>query len=702
MPRVVRRTTTTDTGAGAGTERRPQLDRSLALRVVVERVRPQIDAGRFAAKRIVGDTVTVRADVFADGHDVIIAVLRDRSLRSVAPGSSDPGNEGEGLKTLALRTVASGTEGWRETPMALVAPGTDEWSATFTADALGWHEFTVTAWVDAFATWRRELTLKADAAQDVALELLEGALLVREAAARASQVAATAADATWLDQRADALAEDTPQADRVAAALSGELAQRMFTYADRRQATTHPPLRIWIDRERARFSAWYEMFPRSAGPDPARSATFREAAARLSAIADLGFDVVYLPPIHPIGQSFRKGRNNALVAEPGDPGSPWAIGSDAGGHTAVEPGLGTLDDFEAFRQEAERRGLEIALDLAWQCSPDHPWVREHPEWFRHRPDGTIKYAENPPKKYQDIYPLDLACDEWRSLWVALRDVTRFWVDRGVRTFRVDNPHTKSFGFWEWLIAEIHEHDPGVIFLAEAFTRPAPMRYLAKAGFTQSYTYFTWRNSREELEEYLTELTTTDVREYFRPNFFANTPDILHEYLQTGGRPAFEARLVLAATLSPSYGIYSGFELCENRAVRPGSEEYLDSEKYQIRQWDWDSPGHIKELVRAVNQLRRAHPALQSNDALRFCETDNPQLIAYMKTAADDRLLIVVNLDPHFMQHGHVRLPLADVGLAADQPFTVRDLLTETSYSWTGDWNYVRLDPGTKQAHILQL
>ena len=653
-----------------------------ALRVIIEHVRPQIDGGRFPAKRTAGDQVVVLADIFADGHDVIVAVLRDRS-----------GLGGE-----------RDERAWRETPMTLVAPGTDEWTASFPAEAIGWHEFAVTAWVDPFATWRKELALKAAAGQDVNLELLEGAMLVREAAARAGQVGITAADAAWLAAQAEILCASTPSAARVDAGLDDQLARQMFIYADRRHATHHPPVRIWVDRERARVGAWYEMFPRSAGPDPTRSATFREAAHRLPDIADLGFDVLYLPPIHPIGHSFRKGPNNSLKANPGDPGSPWAIGSEAGGHTAIEPGLGTLEDFDVFHREAQRLGLELALDLAWQCSPDHPWVREHPEWFRHRVDGTIKYAENPPKKYQDIYPINLSCDEWRALWQALLDVTRFWIARGVRIFRVDNPHTKTFGFWEWLIAQVHVEDPGVIFLAEAFTRPKPMRYLAKAGFTQSYTYFTWRNTRQELEEYLTELTVTEAHEYLRPNFFANTPDILHAYLQQGGRPAFEARLVLAATLAATYGIYSGFELCEHHAAGPKSEEYLDSEKYQIRHWDWNRPGHIKELVARVNRIRRDHPALQWNGSLRFCTTDNPQLIAYTKTAPDgsDVVLVVVNLDPHYMQHGHVEVPLELIGNDEDEPYTARDLVTDTPFVWTGARNYVRLDPGSRQAHIFSL
>jgi starch synthase (maltosyl-transferring) len=639
-------------------------------RVVVEHIRPEIDGGRFPIKRTVGERVEVHADIFADGHDVVVAVLRDRHV---------------GLEP-----------DWRETPMALVAPGTDEWSASFHVGEIGWREYSIVAWVDRFRTWRRDLQIKAAAGHDLSVELLEGSMLVREAAARAEQIGTGVQDANWLLTQADAMCE--PSADP-SVALGEELAALMDTYADRSRAAESEPRRVRVDRERARFGAWYEMFPRSTSPDRRRSGTLRDACARLAYIADLGFDIVYLPPIHPIGRSFRKGRNNSLTAAPDDPGSPWAIGSDEGGHTAIDPALGSFADFELFRDEAERLGLEVALDLAWQCSPDHPWVREHPEWFKHRPDGGIKYAENPPKKYQDIYPLDFESEEWRALWRELVDVTLFWVHHGVRIFRVDNPHTKTFGFWEWFIDQVHAREPDVIFLSEAFTRPKPMRYLAKAGFTQSYTYFTWRNTREEIVEYFSELTGTEVREYLRPNLFANTPDILHAYLQEGGRPAFEARLLLAATLGANYGIYSGFELADNRAV-PGTEEYADSEKYQVRHWDWERPGHLKELVARVNQIRHRHRALQSDRTLQFHATDNPQLIAYSKTPSDGsgpRIFVVVNLDPHHMQHGWVRVDTPPPG-----PYVVRDLLDDVEYVWRGEWNYVRLDPGVRQGHVFAI
>jgi len=644
----------------------------LARRVVVERVRPEVDAGRFPIKRTPGEPVLVTAAIHADGHDQLAAVVRYRHI----PAAGSPGE-------------------WRET--AMTALGNDEWTGRFEVGDLGWAEYTLEAWVDVFATWRKGLAAKIDAGQDVSSELLEGAGLLRAAADRAH-------DATLLAARADILAGDAPMSDRAIAALDPRLAEAMAAAPDRTRSTTYGRvLRVLVDRERARLGAWYEMFPRSAGTDPTRSATFREAAARLPAIAAMGFDVLYLPPIHPIGRTFRKGRNNALVSAPGDVGSPWAIGSEDGGHMSVDPGLGTIEDFDRFVDASREAGLEVALDLAYQCSPDHPYVTEHPEWFRHRPDGTIKYAENPPKKYQDIYPFDFECAAWKSLWHELKRVVEFWCAHGVRIFRVDNPHTKSFNFWEWMIADVRRQYPDAIFLAEAFTRPTIMQYLAKLGFDQSYTYFTWRNSRPELTEYLTELTTTDVREYMRPNFFANTPDILHEYLQQGGPAAFRIRFVLAATLAASYGIYSGFELFENEPVRPGSEEYLDSEKYQIRVRDWNAPGNLSPLIARVNTIRREHRALQSNDTLQFTGSDNPSILAYTKAhpASGDLLLIVVSLDPQAMQHGWVQAPFGLIRGGQTGDYEAVDLLTDARYHWRGEWNYVRLTP-ENPAHILRL
>jgi len=603
------------------------IDAQRLRRVVVEGVTPEVDDGRYPAKRTVGEDVVVEADVYADGHDVLAAMLLWRRR---------------------------GDAEWREVPMTPLP--NDRWRGSFSAtEEFATYEFTLEGWVDPRATWQQGLDKKIAAGQDVASERLEE---------------------QWLP-------EDS----------------------GRSTATRYPRvLSVIAERERARYGAWYEMFPRSAGTDPGRSATFAEAADRLPYIASMGFDVVYLPPIHPIGTSFRKGRNNALTAAPDDPGSPWAIGAADGGHMAVEPGLGSLADFDRFVRAARTQRLEVALDLAFQASPDHPYVTDHPEWFRHRPDGTIKYAENPPKKYQDIYPFDFESKDWQGLWRELRAVIAFWIAHGVTIFRVDNPHTKPFAFWEWALGEIRAAHPETIFLAEAFTRPKIMQHLAKIGFSQSYSYFTWRNTKEEIEEYFTELTQTAVRDYMRPNLFANTPDILHEYLQTGGRPAFQVRLILAATLGASYGIYSGFELCENVAVKPGSEEYLDSEKYQIRPRRFDVPDSLSELIARMNGIRRAHRALQFDHGLAFHDTDNPQLICYSKRAPDgsDPILVVVNLDPANMQHGHVRLPLLEWKLPADATVEATDLLSDETYTWRGEWNYVRLDPQVNVAHILAL
>ncbi len=652
-------------------------------RAVVDRVLPEIDGGRFPIKRTSGETVEVIAYVHADGHDVLSVRLRHRPV------------------------VAGDAADWQEATMEPL--GNDEWQASFVAGDPGAHEYTVVAWVDHFLSWRRELVIKAKAGVDVTTELREGAALVAGAAARARGDAAAAGatpgpdgdDAAQLDEAARVLDGDADVLVKTSAGLDDRLLDLMNRHADRSLATTYGRvLGVTIDRERARFGAWYEMFPRSWGPDPARSATFAEAAAHLPRVAALGFDVVYLPPIHPIGTSFRKGRGNALVAGPADPGSPWAIGSPDGGHRAVEPGLGTLDDFDAFVAAAHRSGMEVALDIAYQCSPDHPYVAAHPEWFRHRPDGTIKYAENPPKKYQDIYPFNFETAAWEALWEELAGVIRFWIGHGIRIFRVDNPHTKPYPFWEWMIAAVRRDHPDVIFLSEAFTRPKVMAYLAKLGFTQSYSYFTWRNSRAEIEAYFTELATSGVREFLRPNLFANTPDILHAYLQQGGPPAFMARLVLAATLGASYGIYSGFELCEGRAV-PNSEEYFDSEKYQIRHWDWNRPGHIRDLVATVNRIRREHAALQFDTGLTFHECDNPSLVTFTKVSPDgaSRLLVVVNVDPRNLQHGFIEVPPDVLGVAGTAPYRVRDLLTGAVFSWEGERHYVKLEPRLP-AHVL--
>jgi starch synthase (maltosyl-transferring) len=652
---------------------RREPDPDFVRRVVVEGVEPQIDCGRFPIKRANGDSVTVTADVHADGHDVVAAVVVYRR---------------------------AGEEIWSETPMQAVE--NDRWQGTFVVDALGRYEYSIVGWIDRFMSWRLELSKKIGAGQDVSSELLEGAAILADALSRIPAGPELQLVRTIQQSLADARGD---MSTRLAAALSQDLSVVMAAHPDRSRATRFDRvLQVLVERERARFGAWYEMFPRSAGTDPSRSATFDEAAGLLPYISSMGFDVLYLPPIHPIGRSFRKGPNNALTPQPGDPGSPWAIGSAEGGHTAIEPGLGTIDDFDRFVTAATRHGLEIALDIAFQASPDHPYVREHPDWFRHRPDGTIKYAENPPKRYQDIYPIDFETADREALWHELKGIFEFWIGHGVKIFRVDNPHTKPYRFWEWVLAELRQRHPDAIFLAEAFTRPKIMRYLAKAGFSQSYTYFTWRNTKEELVEYFTELTATDVREYLRPNLFANTPDILHAYLQRGGRPAFQVRFVLGATLGASYGIYSGFELAENVPLREGSEEYLDSEKYQIRARNYQQAGSLAEMIGRVNGVRRDHPALQQDWGLAFHATDNAELIAYSKRSLDGRdlILVVVNLDPSNMQHGFVQLPLVAWGLTPHSAVEVLDLLSGERYFWRGEWNYVRLDPEDRVAHILQV
>jgi starch synthase (maltosyl-transferring) len=593
-----------------------------------------------------------------------------------------------------------------ESPMRLI--DNDRWVGEFTVNQNARCVYGVLAFTDVFGSWRADFQKRLAAAQDVTSELLEGLRLVEEAVERCTD----ASDRGRLQAYAKhwrVLQGGRPAARREAAelAISADLGELLDRWPDRSDVTRYRrELELIVDRPAARCAAWYEMFPRSQGTDPMRSATFREAEQRLPAIAAMGFDTLYMPPIHPIGQTNRKGPNNSLVAGPRDPGSPYAIGASAGGHEAVAPELGTLEDFLHFRDAARRHGLELALDFAIQVSPDHPWVTEHPEWFYHRPDGTIKYAENPPKKYEDIYPLNFRSPDWKNLWAAWRDIVMLWAERGVRVFRVDNPHTKPLPFWEWLIREIHTSYPDTIFLAEAFTRPKMMKELAKLGFSQSYTYFTWRNTKSELEQYLTELTQTDMREYYRGNFFANTPDILPHILQIGGRPAFRMRLVLAGTLSSVYGIYSGFELAENRprGVAGTTEYYQDSEMYQHKVWDWDRPGNIVEDVRRFNRIRRDNPALHMYDNLRFFGVDNDQLLVYGKATPDRSNIIVcaVNLDPFWPQAGWLDVPAHEWGISGEQPYVVHDLLTDERFTWRGNHNWVRLDPNVQPAHIFRV
>ncbi|MGH9475054.1 MAG: maltotransferase domain-containing protein [Terriglobales bacterium] len=628
--------------------------------IALECVHPSMDGGVFAVKRTVGEVVEVAADIYQHGHDQLAAALLVR-----APGDAE----------------------WRET--WLEPPDNDRWRGRFTVDKPGTWEFTFAAWTNVFACWQRDTQRKLAAGQNVDSDLIEGAALARQAAARAQ----SAADSGVLRQAAAAAT--------AAALLSPDVLAAELRWPDRsRQQRAGRNWQILCERERACFGSWYEMFPRSQGTDPTRSATFAEAEARLPEIAALGFDVVYLPPIHPLGRTHRKGRNNSLGAQPDDPGSPYAIGNAAGGHDAVDPALGTLADFDHFVAACAALRMEVALDFALNCSPDHPWVTEHPEWFYHRPDGSIKYAENPPKRYEDIYPLNFDGPAMPALAAALRGILLFWARHGVRIVRVDNPHTKPFPFWEWLLASVRTEFPDVVFLAEAFTRPKPMKRLAKLGYSQSYTYFTWRNTKQELSEYLTELALGPCREYFRPNFFVNTPDILPEILQRGGRPAFLQRLLLAGTLSPSWGMYSGFELCENRAL-PDSEEYADSEKYQFKVWDWDRPGHIKREIAQVNRIRREHPALWRIQGLRFLRAENPQMLLYARFTPgfDDVLVVAVNLDPLHPQEGSIEIPGTELGLG--HAFSVTDLLLGPRGIWRGRTHHLALglDPPAVIFHL---
>jgi len=635
--------------------------------VTIENVQPLIDCGRYPIKRIVGEDLVVEADIFKDGHDVVAAILKWRV----------------------------GKRGWRQTPMMFV--DNDRWRGvcTFYDEAI--HEYTVEACTDTFRSWQQEFAKKFEAGiSDLQSEALAGAAIVEAAAGRARD----RADAARLREFAEQIGRGANSAI-YSTARSGELEVLMATYPDRADAAQYEPApRVVVDRTAALFGAWYEFFPRSAEGRGDRGSTFRDCLPRVDDARGMGFDVIYFPPIHPIGHTKRKGRNNAITSEPGDPGVPWAIGSETGGHKAIEPALGTLQDFDWLQKEVRKRGMEIALDFAINCSPDHPYVKEHPDWFYKRPDGTIKYAENPPKKYEDIYPLNFRCENWRELWAEMMSVVLFWAEHGVRIFRVDNPHTKPVAFWEYLIGGVREKYPDAIFLSEAFTRPKMMKALARAGFNQSYTYFTWRNSKQELMEYFTELTQTEMSEYFRPNLWPNTPDILPFPLQEAGRPAFMIRVLMAATLSPLYGIYSGYELCENKPL-PGREEYLDSEKYQFKERDWNAPGNIKHWITRINKIRKENRALQMYTNLRFYRADNDAILCYgkMTPARDNIILVVVNLDPFRKQNSFVHVPIEEFGQMESDEYQVHDLLSDARYIWRGGQNYVELDPEIQPAHV---
>ena len=641
-------------------------------RVVIEGISPLIDGGRFPAKRTLGDQVRVEADIFTDGHDSVAA---------------------------SLLVHREGSDEWTEIPMLPLA--NDRWTAAFRVKELGPYSFKVQGWVDHFETWRRDLLKRIKAESDTPVDYLIGADLIDAAADRAS-----GSDADFLRKRSEVLRSATDPNQLRTDATDALLHQTALRYPDKQFASeSDAEARVVVDPVHARFSAWYEFFPRSTAQEAGAHGTFADCEKRLPYIAEMGFNVVYLPPIHPIGRLFRKGRNNNPESQPGEPGSPWAIGSDEGGHKAIHPDLGTVEDFRRFVRKADELDLLVALDIAFQAAPDHPYVREHESWFRKRPDGTIQYAENPPKKYQDIYPFDFESDDWPGMWEELKDVFLYWISQGISIFRVDNPHTKAFPFWEWVIAEIKRKHPQVLFLAEAFTRPKIMYRLAKLGFSQSYTYFPWRNAKYEITTYLTELTQTPVREFFRPNQWPNTPDILTEFLQIGGKPAFQIRLLLAATLGSNYGIYGpAFELLENRPVRHGSEEYLDSEKYEIRTWDLDRSDSLRDLITIVNNVRNNNEALQSDWSLKFHATDNDQLICYSKESEDrtNLIVVVVNLDPHYTQSGFVNLPLDELQIPQDRAYEAEDLLTGSRFLWHGPRNYVELNPAKLPGHFLKI
>jgi starch synthase (maltosyl-transferring) len=651
------------------------IDRALSIlrRVVIEAVEPEVDGGKFPIKRCVGDRVRVQADIFADGHDQL------------------------GARLLFRR--ADDSE-WQETTVRLIE--NDRWAGEFEVSELGRYVYTIIGWVDTYGTWAVDLAKRVRAGVDISVDILRGVELLQSVADRAR--GADRRELAYATERLRELAASPTAA--VEFAQSAELAELATRNRDLSQDTRYErELVVVVDPVKARFGAWYEMFPRSCTQDAKRLGTFRDCAARLAYVAAMGFDILYLPPIHPIGITERKGKNNSLVPAADDVGSPWAIGGIEGGHKSIHPQLGTLEDLKDLQRKARELGLEVALDIAYQCSPDHPYVKEHREWFLERPDGTVQYAENPPKKYQDIYPFDFESKHAPELWVELKSIVVYWAEQGFRIFRVDNPHTKPFVFWEWLINDVKRDYPDAIFLSEAFTRPKVMYRLAKLGFTQSYTYFAWKNTSTELAKYFTELTQTSVREYFRPNVWPNTPDILNEYLQNRGRPAFAARFILAATLGASYGIYGpAFELYENRPIQAGSEEYLNSEKYEVRVWDIDNPNSLKDLITHVNAIRKSSPALHGDWSLRFHPTDNEQLIAYSKTSEDfsDIMLMVVNLDPHNMQAGWVSVALKELKLGNDEAYQVHDLLTDARYVWHGSRNFMQLDPSILPAHIFRV
>jgi len=640
-------------------------------RVVIENVYPEIDCGKYPIKRVVGENVVVEANIFTDGHDSVSAVLLYKQKKE---------------------------KNWTESPMNFIV--NDRWRGEFLIEDLSNYVYCIEGWVDHFKTWLGDIKKKYDARQDISVDLLIGAKEVERAMYKAK-----GGDRKRLKEYYEIVCDTGNPDAAIELVNEPEFTNLVYRYPDRSLSSRYgKELLVRVDRKKALFSSWYERFPRSCAPDPGKHGTFQDLEALLPEISRMGFDVLYLPPIHPIGKINRKGKNNSVICNPGDPGSPWAIGSDEGGHKSIHPELGTMDDFLHLVKKTQEHGMEIALDLAYQCTPDHPYVKEHPEWFKKRPDGTIQYAENPPKKYQDIYPINFESEQWKELWEELKSIIEFWIDKGVKIFRVDNPHTKAFAFWEWMIEDLRDKYPDTIFLSEAFTRPKVMYKLAKIGFNQSYTYFTWRNTKKEFAEYLTELTKSEVREYFRPNFWPNTPDILPQHLQFDGRQEFLKRLVLASTLSSNYGIYGpAFELCVQQAVS-GKEEYYYSEKYEIKHWDWDAPGNLKNFITRINMIRKDNPALQFTNNLHFCKIENDLILSYVKTTGDlsNIILVVVNMDPYHTQSGFVHVPLEKLGIVPDQPFMVHDLIGDAKYIWKGERNYVELNPHILPAHIFRV
>lgn len=638
-------------------------------RVIVEHVTPEIDAGRFYIKRVAGQTVEVEADVFGDGHDLVRARILYRR---------------------------EDDKDWQFTEMSLI--NNDRFTASFTVPVMGYYLYTVTGWLDHALTWHHGFVKKYEDGQDMTVELLIGANFLEQMITRASKT-----DAKAIRQLVKMFRDKKLYTTAVDQVLAEDILKYIHNYPDLSNATTYSrDLKVYVERAAAGFSSWYSFFPRSAAREAGKHGTFKDCEALLPRIAELGFDVLYFPPIHPIGYKFRKGKNNTVNAQPGDDGVPYAIGSEEGGHKAVLKDLGTLEDFKHLVKKAAQHGLEVAMDFAIQCSPDHPYVKEHPQWFVWRPDGTVQYAENPPKKYQDILPINFENEDWQSLWEELKSILFYWCDQGIRIFRVDNPHTKSFNFWEWCIAEVQRVYPGTIFLSEAFTKPKVMKQLAKLGYTQSYTYYAWRNSKHELIEYMTELTQTEMKDYFRPNFWPNTHDINPYSLQSGNEAAFITRFFMAATLSSNYGIFGPvYELMYHEPY-PGKEEYMHSEKYEVRYWDWEQRNKLTSVISRVNAARKTNPALHVTNNIHFCEINNDAIIAYYKESHDNRLLCVVNIDPYNRQSGFVKMPLHKMGLHEGDQISMFDIITGQYYTWSTEWNFVELDPYNMPMHMFRI